>query len=179
MWLPPHKLFPSLFFSLLHYTGVCMQHCPSWVSQSPTGVSQSTHTYNSRFLDLFLELRALSYWTIIQEMLILVQSLLQCAFKRTQIDNSEQETRPDLCLTETELQVLQSTGQSSLAGRGLQNCVPAFGPTSISQPFCDERDHSHTWHWPRWQNYPDRKGIPIQRHIYGEAVLQQWAQESV
>ena len=35
-----------LFFpSLLHYTGVCMQHCPSWVSQSPTGVSQSTHTY--------------------------------------------------------------------------------------------------------------------------------------
>ena len=35
-----------LFFpSLLHYSGVCMQHCPSWVSQSPTGVSQSTHTY--------------------------------------------------------------------------------------------------------------------------------------
>ena len=29
-----------LFFpSLLHYSGVCMEHCPSWVSQSPKGVS--------------------------------------------------------------------------------------------------------------------------------------------
>ena len=27
-----------------------MQHCPSWVSQSPTGVSQSTHTYDMYLL---------------------------------------------------------------------------------------------------------------------------------